>query len=122
LNGRDATPDRHPARRHTLTGTVIDIVTIPDLLADPERIADAPGIAAHPEHSTHSLDDIVGYVVRRTLQDGTILPARAGRVGDDAMIFVGGNSYATAMEITRAMRFDGRYAVVDSVYSCGCRS
>lgn len=84
-------------------------------------------------HFPHSADDLVGYVVRQTIARGVRLQHADGvdmgvgvGVGGDVAAFDGRNQYATALDAAKTYRVDtlgsGDYAVVDSLYDCGCRS
>jgi len=68
---------------------------------------------ANPRHTTHSLDDIVGYVVRFADRDES----------RDLGYIPGAIQYLRALEVARdARNADGGMYVVDNVYVCGCRS
>ena len=79
----------------------------------------------------HDLDQLVGYVVRETLRDGQALwhGDLTGRgearqfCGYDVAVVDGAHRFAEALTVAYAYRDlpDG-YALVDHLYSCGCRS
>lgn len=69
----------------------------------------------------HGLDTVVGYVIRKTISDGTIMWHSEG-CGYDVATVDGSNHYASALEVVRTYRVDRDYAVIDMLYSCGCRS
>lgn len=69
----------------------------------------------------HGLLSIAGYIVRRTF------PGDASRAQEDIAEFSGPSRYAEALELAKATRKAGRleivsqWAVIDTVYDCGCR-
>lgn len=70
-----------------------------------------------PTHS-HGLDGISGYRVVQTIRDGEVLevPVLVGEFDDPT-------SYGMALDEAYAVRrISGAWAVVDTVYSCGCGS
>jgi len=79
----------------------------------------------------HPSDSIVGYVVRETISRfGTVLwhteiDVRGDEVhecGYDVAVVEGANNYGDTFPIRdRYRRWQG-YAVVDTLYACGCRS
>ena len=72
----------------------------------------------------HSLDDIVGYVVRQTFDNGLpLFDSSRALCGFDVASIDGANRFGDALEIAYAFRrVPGSYAVVDNVYACGHRS
>lgn len=71
----------------------------------------------------HSNDDLVGYVVRKTINDGEVLwnDART-ECGHDVAALAGDTRFAEAQDLACLFRGNGEYAVVDRLYACGCRS
>lgn len=65
----------------------------------------------------HSLQNITGYIVRRTFP-GTSEPHQDVREFGE---FEYGDAIELAHEIRRSTTDAGSYAVVDTVYFCGCR-
>jgi len=85
-----------------------------DLIAE-TVLTDGP-IRWHHEHR-HSLDDVADYVVVATRRTGEAIYRRDLAIVEDA---------GQAVEIAHAKRTrvdisDG-YAIVESVFTCGCRS
>lgn len=92
----------------------------------------APSITEHGSHS-HSLDNIVGYAVVATAWDSATW-AQDGPARVDVAVIDGAHNYAVALERVHAERAmptvragipcDAmkRYAVIDTLYVCGCRS
>lgn len=72
----------------------------------------------------HSLDDVIGYVVRETIRNGQVIyNAATGRVGHDQYLVEGATNYAETFPLRDEFRNQPRgYAVADSLYRCGCRS
>ena len=65
-------------------------------------------------HPDHTLDSIVGYRVRRTFPDTDREHVEVTRI-------MGACRYAEAVEAACEEReIPGQYAVVDSIYGCGC--
>lgn len=83
--------------------------------------AAAPSITEHPEHP-HTLNDIVGYLVRHTMKHGRRLPDTNGRVGNDLAVYLNPTDYGVALSYAHDLRHGGSYAVIDTLYACGCRS
>lgn len=75
--------------------------------------------AADHDHSTTT--GIVGYAVRHTIEDGVVI-SDGQRVGRDIAAIAGAHRYAETFPLRDAYRTPGRYAVVDNLYGCGCRS
>jgi len=77
----------------------------------------------HHAGQVHSTDGIVGYVVRETVRDGKALYSddRAG-CGYDVQAVEGGHRYGDTFGLRDFLREGRGYAVVDSLYACGCRS
>jgi hypothetical protein len=66
----------------------------------------------------HGLSTLAGYRVVQTIEDGKILET-AKLVGE----FDDPTCYSMALDEAYAVRrIEGAYAVVDSVYECGCVS
>lgn len=93
-------------------------------------LAEYRPIREFPGHF-HSNDMLVGYVVRETIRDGTVLwhGAHIGpadmheHCGYDVAAVEGAARYGDTFAVRDAYRAQpGGYAVVDSLYSCGCRS
>jgi len=84
--------------------------------------AAAPSLTAHPQHPEHNTDGIVGYLVRHTMKDGRRLPDTNGRVGTDLAVYLDPHDYGVALSYARDLRTPGNYAVIDTLYACGCRS
>jgi hypothetical protein len=85
-------------------------------------LVDYVELHAH-RNSAHSTDDIVGYVVRETIRQGrTLNSSQHGGCGYDVQAVVGGYNYAATFGLRDKLREGRGYAVVDSLYSCGCRS
>jgi hypothetical protein len=83
-----------------------------------------------PKHS-HGRDNVVGYVVRETVRDGKPLyhgekderGIYQGGCGYDVFAVEGASRYDWTWPVRDAYRkMKGGYAVVDELYSCGCRS
>lgn len=100
---------------------------VADAVVNGRRVADYVDLRHNPRHN-HSLDDIVGYVVRETVRNRkpiVVAPStgRGALIGQDVAVVEGGNRYAEAFPVRDAYRnTPGGYAVVDSLYACGCRS
>lgn len=86
--------------------------------------------AAHLDHD-HPSDSIVGYVVRKTISPhGSVLwhtEIDAGgdevhECGYDVAVVEGARNYADTFPIRDRHRRGKGYAVVDTLYACGCRS
>lgn len=89
-------------------------------LADLTHIDD---LGADPAGHDHSLDAIVGYVLRQTVLGGNVLPDG----GYDFAACTDPAAYAAALDVAWTFRHrqplaDWAWAVVDRVYACGCRS
>ncbi|WP_331732904.1 hypothetical protein OG613_48875 (plasmid) [Streptomyces sp. NBC_00015] len=79
-----------------------------------------------PAHS-HRTDDVVGYVVRETVRDWRPLYRDECRpdegCGYDVFAVDGAHRYAETFLTRNAYRQrQGGYAVVDTLFACGCRS
>lgn len=98
------------------------------------KIADYVDLRNHLPHQ-HSTDLIVGYVVRETIGpngegalwrnaagDRVEANDRAGRCGYDIAVVEGPGRYVNTRLIVADYEADGGYAVVDSLFVCGCRS
>jgi hypothetical protein len=73
--------------------------------------------------SAHSTDAIVGHVVRETVREGLVLTnAEHGGCGYDVQAVAGGHNYGATFGLRDKLREGRGYAVVDSLYPCGCRS
>ncbi|TAK89306.1 MAG: hypothetical protein EPO06_11605 [Burkholderiaceae bacterium] len=101
----------------TVHGTVIDGRDVGQY----EPMGQGPG------HS-HSLYNVVGYAVRRTVADGVVLWRGEGPdavCGYDTAAYAGSASYGLALADARRYRVTGNpgrsWAVVDMLYGCGCR-
>lgn len=96
---------------------------IPALLLNPQALATAPTTRGRIDHD-HNLNTIVGFVVRQSIEDGERLPDMAPhRPGRDIAVVPGVTSYSTAVELAGHVRGrEGSWAVVDRVYTCGCRT
>jgi hypothetical protein len=68
----------------------------------------------HMTAHNHGIATTAGYIVRRTFF--------GARAHEDAGTF-GADGYGQALERVREVRAEGHdgYAVIDTVYSCGCR-
>jgi hypothetical protein len=80
-----------------------------------------PGIRGHQ----HSTDNLVGYAIRHTIEpDGTVLwhTDGSGRCGHDVVVVDKPTEYGWAIEAAHADRAQNGWAVIDHLYSCGCRS
>lgn len=91
------------------------------------RLGDLTSLRDHHElaHQGATLDDLVGYIVTRTVDtDGRVEWHDETRtaVGVDVAVFDGPNLYGQALERAREYRVGKGWAVVASVYACGCRS
>lgn len=64
----------------------------------------------------HPTDAIEGYVVRHTVSGGQTM-----QVFVDVAVIPGANRYADALESVAQWRTGGNYAVIDSLFRCGCR-
>jgi hypothetical protein len=93
-----------------------------------DTVADAPAWHDHGSHD-HGLDTIAGYVVAITRLMGDVTTRHIART--DVEVFDGSTSYAQALDRARNERKaiargehgpDATYAVVDTVYTCGCRN
>jgi hypothetical protein len=65
---------------------------------------------------SHGLNTTAGYIVRRTYFDG--------QAHADVHAFYGADGYSESLKTARSIREQqGRngYAVIDTVYDCGCR-
>lgn len=86
-------------------------------------LAELTCLWANPRHS-HSQDDRSGYILRQTQRDGVWLwhdEAKSG-CGDDVAVFEGAGTFGAALDAKRALEGPREYLVIDSVYSCGCRT
>lgn len=101
-----------------------------DTIIAGRKVADYQKIRTYPGHS-HTTDMIVGYVVRETIRDGVVLwhgehigPSDMHEFyGYDVHVVEGACRYGDTFETRDAYRRQpGGYAVVDTLYSCGCRS
>lgn len=110
-----------PARTAAVRATVIDGIHVRDFVSSELR----------PRHRCHTTDSIVGYVVRETMRNGTLLtrgePDARGAYpvcGYDVFAVSGGGNYVATFPVRDSYRTaDGEnWAVVDSLYACGCRS
>jgi len=108
--------------------TIVTVTT--DTVVAGRNLADYKPIRTYPGHS-HSTDMIVGYVVRETIRDGVVLwhGERIGPgdmhefCGYDVAVVEGACRYGDTFETRDSYRKQpGGYAVVDHLYSCGCRS
>lgn len=86
--------------------------------------------AEHLDHD-HPSDSVVGYVVRKTISPyGSVLwhtevDASGDEVrecGYDVAVVEGARNYADTFPIRDLHRRGKGYAVVDTLYACGCRS
>lgn len=75
------------------------------------------GSAGTGRHDTHNLGSITGYVVRRTIAAGEMLAEPC-----DVAVIAGATEYGAALDYARGYRTAGSWAVVDFLYTCGCRS
>jgi len=78
----------------------------------------------YPGHS-HGTDATVGYVVRVTIDPhGTILwhDETKQACGFDVHAVDGATRYGDALEVVRKYRTGQSYAIIDTLYACGCRS
>lgn len=71
----------------------------------------------------HSNDELVGYVVRKTIDNGQVIwnDART-ECGFDVVALSGANRFAEAQDLACLFRGNGEYAAVDRLFACGCRS
>jgi len=72
----------------------------------------------------HQIDNLAGYVVRRTVCAGRVLERPAGWVGVDVHAMACApdwGNYDKAVEYACRLRVGGCYAVVDRLYRCGHR-
>lgn len=100
-------------------------VSLPALFADPDALATAPdlrygdSVCAAP----HSMDEIVGYVVRQTVEGGVVLPSGVPhRPGRDVAVVPNAKQYPLAVAIFNGIRAKaGSWAVADHLFECGCR-
>lgn len=93
----------------------------PDTIIAGRRLEAYLPIEGFPGHH-HNNNMIVGYAVRETVRGGKILWHDAD-CGYDVAVVEGSTNYADTFEIRDRIRFTpGGYAVVDRLYSCGCRS
>lgn len=80
---------------------------------------------SRPRHD-HGSDTTVGYVVRRTIDPlGIILwhdSATKARCGVDVLAVEGATRYADTFAMRDELRQGTGYAVVDTLYACGCRT
>ena len=98
-------------------------------LINGRQVADYTDLRSSPDHS-HTSDTIVGYVVRETVRNGRPLfrgtPDAHGihpECGFDVEAIDGGHRYADTFATRNSYQStDGGYAVVDTLYACGCRS
>lgn len=71
--------------------------------------------------AAHALGDIEGYVVRQTI--GAIGQSNPARPGRDVAVITHSGHYAVAIERSLVhQNLPHSWAVVDCLYSCGCRS
>lgn len=99
---------------------VADEATVPVVIAG-RALADYRPMVPARDHDHSTTTGLVGYVVRETIRNGEVL--RDGdRVGVDIAAIAGGPRYAETFPLRDAYRNQpGGYAVVDSLYGCGCR-
>lgn len=94
------------------------IAPVAETLVGGRPVRDYVDFRQHPAHS-HGLDTTVGYVLRETIRDRQSL----GPDYIDVAVFDGDHRYGTALDLAHVYRAaDGGYAVVDTLYACGCRS
>ncbi|HKT02000.1 MAG TPA: hypothetical protein VJT31_20935 [Rugosimonospora sp.] len=109
-----------------------EIITsdLPDTLVAGRRLREYRPLRANGHHP-HGLAAIVGYVVRETVRDGVVLwhgehtgPADVHEFcGYDVAAVEGSDRYGDTFPTRDQYRSQpGSYAVVDSLYACGCRS
>lgn len=78
----------------------------------------------NPRHRHNSQEDRSGYILRQTQRDGVWLwhdEAKSG-CGEDVAVFEGATSFGKALDVKRAAEGQDQFLVIDSVYSCGCRT
>lgn len=102
--------DATPAGRAYLVGST---------LVAGRAVRDYQPMAGHPHGPSGG---VVGYVVRETIRGGCRLAVADGPLGVDVAAFDGATQYGAALDTARGYRQHGGYAVVDSLYACGCRS
>jgi hypothetical protein len=106
---------------------------IADTIVAGRRLGDYRTIREFPGHFHRHPDDIVGYVVRETIRDHEVLwrgeqTVRHGitvwsECGYDVATVEGAARYGDTFPIRDQYRTaPGGYAVVDTLYRCGCRS
>jgi hypothetical protein len=112
----------------TFSASRMSFIGAPDelapLLVNDRAVEDyvTDGLRLHPQHP-HGTGTVVGYVVRRTLAEGgKLIENPDGSVGIDIAVVSGPTYYASALEIARLASHGGRYAAIDNLYACGCRS
>ncbi len=115
--------NRLPAPRPQL----LDIT--PQTIVAGRLLSDYIAFHHHRDHA-HSIDSIVGYVIRETIRDGQTLWGDDSHTicGYDVQAIEGGHRYADTFPLRdflrgtyNTYRDKGGYAVVDSLYACGCR-
>lgn len=72
----------------------------------------------------HSNDDLVGYVVRKTVHNSEILWNDRARTdcGHDVAVLAGENRFAEALDLAAVFRGSGEYAIINKLFACGCRA
>lgn len=117
----------------TTTARAAVITGLAGYLADVEvggrRVADLDVLGNPTDEARfhcHSLTDgLAGYIVRQTKRDGRVLSSGnpLDATGFPVAVVTDPRRYGAAVEIAREVRaVQGSYAVIDSVYVCGCRS
>lgn len=109
--------------------TQITTSNISDTVIAGRRLADYRPIREFPGHF-HSNDMRVGYAIRETIRGGKVLwhgdvdaNGRHEHCGYDVAAVEGACRYGDTFTVRDSYRATpGGYAVVDSLYSCGCRT
>lgn len=98
------------------------------LILDKHTVAALPLSSEHPQHA-HGTGTLAGYVVRETIRNGTVLwhgtvddKGHFALCGYDVAVIDGARRYAEALDIMHSYRAGDGYAVIDNIYTCGCRS
>ena len=112
-----------------MTAKTVTHTDISDTPVAGRRLGDYRKIREFPGHYHSHPDDVVGYAVRETIRSGEILwhgeadDKGHRECGYDVATVEGSTRYGDTFAIRDQYRNEaGGYAVVDTLYRCGCRS
>lgn len=101
----------------------MNTTSLAETVINGRKLSDYAPSADFPRHS-HGTHVLAGYVIRQTERDGEYLWHDEAKTacGEDVAVVEGSTNYADALEIKHTYRTGTSYAVIDSLYTCGCRS